>query len=214
MHNFSIDVEAISPHIGAIISGVDLSTDLDDRVIQDIRYALNQHQVVFFKRQKLAPVQHLAFAARFGEIEQPHPVFGQHAAKAGIKIEPKRMPTDGYWSDVWMQHAWSASYWSGRPTEDWMFSQGYSDTSNWNETYWKHPRFNELLIAARAELDEAKRREMYGEMQLLVRDEGGAVIPLFSNYVMAHSDKLQAPSQVAGNWSTDGYKMVERWSFA
>ena len=141
-------------------------------------------------------------------------LFKEHAAKAGINITPKRMPNDGYWSDVWMKHPWFASYWSGRPTEDWMFTQAYSDTSNWNETYWEHSRFNQLLVAARAELDDAKRRDMYGEMQSLVRDEGGSVIPLFTNYVMAHSDKVAAPKQVAGNWNADGYKMIERWSFA
>ena len=141
-------------------------------------------------------------------------LFKEHAAKAGIDIVPKRMPNDGYWSDVWLVHPFSASYWSGRPTEDWMFSQGYGANSNWNETYWKHPRFNQLLTLARAELDDDKRRVMYGEMQSLVRDEGGSVIPLFSNHIMAHSDKIAVPKQVAGNWSTDGYKMIERWSFA
>ena len=49
-------------------------------------------------------------------------LFKEHAAKAGINITPKRMPNDGYWSDVWMKHPWFASYWSGRPTEDWMFT--------------------------------------------------------------------------------------------
>ena len=82
-------------------------------------------------------------------------LYKEHAAKAGIEIVAKRMPSDGYWSDVWLKHPWSASYWSGRPTEDWMFSQGYGAESNWNETYWKHDKFNQLLKAARAELDQA-----------------------------------------------------------
>jgi len=45
-------------------------------------------------------------------------LFSEHAAKAGIKIKPRRAPDDGYWSDVWLVAPWSASYWSGRPTED------------------------------------------------------------------------------------------------
>ena len=141
-------------------------------------------------------------------------LFKEYAANAGINITPKRMPDDGYWSNVWRKQPWIASYWSGRPTEDWMFTQAYSESSNWNETYWKHRQFNQLLVAARAELDHAKRGDMYGEMQALVRDEGGSVIPLFTNYVMAHSDKVAVPKQVAGNWNADGYKLIERWSFA
>jgi peptide/nickel transport system substrate-binding protein len=140
-------------------------------------------------------------------------LYKEYAAKAGIDITPNRAPNDGYWSDVWMVHPWSASIWSGRPTEDWMFSQGYGATSNWNETYWKHPKFNKLLVLARAELDDAKRREMYGEMQSLCRDDGGSVIPLFGSHISANSEKIGVPKVVAGNWETDGYKMIERWWF-
>ena len=141
-------------------------------------------------------------------------LYKEHAAKAGIEIIPNRMPTDGYWSDVWLKHPWSASFWSGRPTEDWMFTQAYGAESNWNETYWKHERFNMLLREARAELDEAKRRDMYGEMQLICRDEGGSVIPLFASWISAHSDKIAIPEAVAGNWAMDGYKYLQRWWFA
>ena len=41
-------------------------------------------------------------------------VYSESAAKAGIKIEINRVPSDGYWSDVWLKHPWSASLWSGR----------------------------------------------------------------------------------------------------
>ena len=141
-------------------------------------------------------------------------LYKEHAAKAGIEIIPNRMPTDGYWSDVWLKHPWSASFWSGRPTEDWMFTQAYGAESNWNETYWKHERFNMLLREARAELDDAKRRDMYGEMQRLCRDEGGAVIPLFASHISAHANRVAHPEQVAGNWEMDGFKYLERWWFA
>jgi peptide/nickel transport system substrate-binding protein len=84
-------------------------------------------------------------------------LFREHAAKAGIEIVPNRVPNDGYWSDIWMKEPWCAAYWSGRPTEDWMFSAGYAADASWNDTFWKHDRFNELLLAARAELDTNKR---------------------------------------------------------
>ncbi len=110
-----------------------------------------------------------------------------------------------------MKHPWAASYWSGRPTADWMFTQGYGADSSWNETFWKHDRFNELLTAARSELDEGKRRGMYHEMQKICRDEGGSVIHLFANHINGFSDKVGVPAKVAGNWEFDGYKMIERW---
>ena len=51
-------------------------------------------------------------------------LYAEHAAKAGIEIEVVREPEDGYWSNVWLVKPWCASYWGGRPTEDWMFSPG------------------------------------------------------------------------------------------
>ncbi len=138
-------------------------------------------------------------------------LFSEHAKASGINLIPNQVPDDGYWSDVWLKHPWCASYWSGRPTEDWMFTQGYSATSNWNESYWQNERFNELLLAARAEVDEDKRRQMYWEMQAITRDDCGSVIHAFANHISAHSSKVGVPDQVAGNWEFDGYKMIERW---
>ena len=138
-------------------------------------------------------------------------LYSEHAKKSGIAMEPARVPDDGYWSDVWLKHPWCASYWSGRPTEDWMFTQGYAADSNWNESFWKNDQFNQLLVAARAELDDAKRRLMYQDMQELVHNDGGSVIHLFANHISAYSDKVGKPEKVAGNWEFDGYKQFERW---
>jgi peptide/nickel transport system substrate-binding protein len=110
-------------------------------------------------------------------------VFQVDAARAGINLQVVREPADGYWSNVWMKKAFCASYWSGRPTADLMFSSAYSSSSPWNESFWKNQRFNDLLLAARAELDVAKRKQMYREMQLLVRDDCGELIPMFNNFL-------------------------------
>jgi peptide/nickel transport system substrate-binding protein len=140
-------------------------------------------------------------------------LYKEHASKAGIDINVVREPNDGYWSNVWMKKPWSAVYWGGRPTEDWMLSTAYASGAPWNDSFWEHERFNKLLIEARAELDEAKRRAMYVEMQTIVSDEGGVVVPMFNNYVMALSDKV-AHEEMGANWAFDGFRAVERWWFA
>jgi peptide/nickel transport system substrate-binding protein len=140
-------------------------------------------------------------------------LYKEHAAKTGIDINVVREPNDGYWSNVWLKKPWCAVYWGGRPTEDWMFSTAYADGVPWNDSYWKHERFNQLLVEARAELDDAKRREQYYEMQKIVSDEGGVVIPMFANYVMALSNKV-AHDKMGANWALDGFRCIERWWFA
>ena len=141
-------------------------------------------------------------------------LYKEHASKAGINIEVERAPNDGYWSNIWMKTPWSMSYWGGRPTEDWMFSIGYAAGGSWNESFWSNDRFMELLVQARAELDQDKRRAMYREMQVLVRDDGGSVIPMYANYIDGRSEKLAHPERIASNWELDGWKVLERWWFA
>ncbi len=138
----------------------------------------------------------------------------ESAAPAGIDIQVVREPNDGYWSDVWMKKPWVACNWLGRPIENWMFSQVYAADASWNDTYWKHERFNKLLVQGRAELEPTKRREIYVEMQRIVNGEGGVVLPLFVSDVMAHSDKIMTPETIGNNLPMDGAKSGERWWFA
>jgi peptide/nickel transport system substrate-binding protein len=139
-------------------------------------------------------------------------LYQEHAKAAGIEINVVREPNDGYWDNVWLKKGWCASYWSGRPTIDWMMTSTYAADAAWNETAWKNPRFNELLVAARGETDEKKRAGMYAEMQQLVHDDGGVVVVVFNNYVEAHAKTL-AHNAIAANWEADGLKMAERWWF-
>ena len=123
-------------------------------------------------------------------------------------------PADGYWSNVWLKKPWCASYWSGRATEDWMFSTAYEAGAPWNDSQWDQPRFQELLLSARAELDSDKRREQYFEMQQILRDDGGVILPMFANYVQALNNRIATPETVGNLWQMDNGRMAERWSLA
>lgn len=136
----------------------------------------------------------------------------QASAKgAGININVVQEPADGYWSNVWLKKPFCASYFSGRATEDWMFATAYEAGVPWNDSQWDQPRFQKLLLTARAELDSNKRREMYFEMQQILRDDGGVIIPMFANYVQALSTKVATPDTVGNLWQMDNGRMAERW---
>ncbi|MDP5360332.1 MAG: peptide ABC transporter substrate-binding protein, partial [Paracoccaceae bacterium] len=89
----------------------------------------------------------------------------------------------------------------------------YSKGAAWNESFWSNERFEELLVAARSELNEDLRREMYHEMQEIVSFEGSTLIPMYNNYVMALSKALATPDKVSASWNLDGLRCVERWWF-
>lgn len=139
-------------------------------------------------------------------------LYREQAARAGIKIEIAIEPDDGYWRNIWMKKPWVMCYWSGRVTADLMFSTTYAADSTWNDMFWKHERFNRLLKEARAELNEAKRTEMYFEMQKIVHDQGGVIIPLFANNIEV-ARKNVGFENPAGNWELDGHRCAERWWF-
>ncbi len=63
------DATPLGATLGAELSGVDLTQDLPDEVIAEIRQALLDFKVVFFRNQPIDQVRHLAFARRFGDLE-------------------------------------------------------------------------------------------------------------------------------------------------
>ena len=71
-----------------------------------------------------------------------------------------------------------------------MYSTAYLSTADWNDTRFKNEKFDQLLIAARAELDEAKRKQMYSDMGAIVHNEGGLICPMFNDFVDATSDRI------------------------
>lgn len=151
-----------------------------------------------------------ANAAFTGAVDAAR-LYQASARAAGLDINLVQEPDDGYWSNVWLKKPWRASCWSGRATEDWMFSTAYETAAPWNDTNWENDRFQNLLLTARAELDSDKRREMYTEMQRLLSKEGGSVIPIYANFVDAHSTRL-ANSGTIGNVSQmDSSRFIERW---
>lgn len=156
---------------------------------------------------------HIADTAFEGAVDAAQ-LYAESAKAAGIEIEVVREADDAYWDDVWLKKPWCGGYWGGRPTEDWIFSQIYSKGADWNETKWDNTRFNELLVQARGELDTTKRREMYVEMQKLVNEDGGALIPMYMAYTHAISKKIGLPEKLANNWELDGHKNGERWWMA
>jgi len=140
-------------------------------------------------------------------------LYSEHASAAGINIEPVREPNDGYWSDVWLVKPWMMSNWGARPTPDVMYTLTYKSGAPWNETFWDNTRFNELLAMGKGELDETVRAEIYREMGMILRDDGGAVIPFFPNFVYGRRSNVKHIGSLAASWHMDGARAASRWWF-
>jgi len=141
-------------------------------------------------------------------------LFAEQARPAGIDLKVKQEPADGYWTNVWLKKPFCVVSWTARPTPDVMFSLAYKADADWNESRWQNERFNELLLKAKAELDQELRAEMYAEMQSLCRDDGGTIVPFFRNRTSARRDNVMHTDQIAAVWELDGARGYHRWWFA
>ena len=77
-------VEQLTCHIGAELSGVNLADAVhDEGLFAEIRTLLLRHRVLFLRKQDISRADHVAFARRFGELED-HPVAGSDPEHPGL----------------------------------------------------------------------------------------------------------------------------------
>lgn len=99
-------IEQLTHALGAELTGVNLADAVhDDGLFAEIRAALLQHRVLFFRDQEISREEHVAFARRFGELED-HPVAGsdpEHPGLVRIYRTPEQ-PNDRY-ENAWHSDA-------------------------------------------------------------------------------------------------------------
>ena len=99
------------------------------------------------------------------------------ATKIGLDLEVTRNPSDGYWGAIYRQKPFFMSTWSPRPTANMMLSLIFHSEAAYNESKFKNERVDQLLLATLAETDTARRQEMFCELQTIVSNEAGNIIP-------------------------------------
>ena len=150
----------------------------------------------------------LFVAPVIGGIEETCLLMQANLKKIGFDLRIKKVPTDGYWGAVWMKEPLNVVTWNMRPTANAMLAIQFAPGAAWNDTFWNNERFGELLKLQLAETDAAKRHEMLCEMQMLVHEGSGMVIPAHTNILDGASDKIQGiPNVPLG--SLGAYEWVE-----
>lgn len=127
-------------------------------------------------------------------------VIQQAGADIGMKFDVQRVPSDGYWDKYWLVAPIHFGNINPRPTADLLFSLLYASDAPWNESHFKSEKFDAMLHEARGLLDQAKRKEIYDAMQVMVSEQAGTIIPAYLTNVDAKTDKLQGlkPNPLGG----------------
>ncbi|MCY7307495.1 MAG: ABC transporter substrate-binding protein [Rhodoferax sp.] len=142
-------------------------------------------------------------------------IFQESAKKAGINVEVKRVSGDGYWDNVWLKQPFCAVYWGNRPTIDNQLTSTFAGnrTNTWNDTHFDNDEFDKLIVAARVELDQKKRADMYAKMQELISQNSGMVCFAIQDYLDAHSTKLQGLT-ISARYDLGDQRIAEKGWFA
>ena len=95
-----IEVRPIAGALGAEIQGVEIARPLEGEVVSEIRQALLDHLVIFFRYRKLTPQEQVAFAQRFGQPMEYPQLKGLSECPLVtpvIKLENERVNFGGVW---------------------------------------------------------------------------------------------------------------------
>jgi peptide/nickel transport system substrate-binding protein len=131
----------------------------------------------------------LVTAPVFQGIVEAAQVFAEQAKGAGVTVKVRKVDSGTFYGDNYLQWPFAQDFWATRAYLA-QVAQGDLPTSPFNETHWKPPEFVSLIQQARAELDDTKRAEILHDAQKMQYDQGGYIIPYFSNIIDAYSSKL------------------------
>ncbi|MEQ9488523.1 MAG: ABC transporter substrate-binding protein [Alphaproteobacteria bacterium] len=123
-------------------------------------------------------------------------VYQAQMKQIGVDIELVIAPSDGYWDEVWAVEPFFVTGWSERPADQ-ILNEAYRSTAPWNESHFKNAAFDEALDKARQELDFDQRKKLYGDVQELLWNEGGTLIPFHQSAIRVMSSKVSGVDEVA-----------------
>ncbi len=113
------------------------------------------------------------------------------AKPAGFTINVQTMPHATYLDQVWKKGSFYIGFYNMQPTADAIFSLLYTSNAAWNETRWNNAEFDRLVGEARTTIDEAKRRQLYGDAQKLMHDQVPSIIPVFFDLLAGQRSYVQ-----------------------
>lgn len=118
-------------------------------------------------------------------------VLGELMKENGVNVKVVKNPSDGYWSAVYMKVGWCASSWTSRPTAVAYFETGYTSNAPYNESFFFNEKFDALVGEAKKTLDEAKRKEILCEAQMVLATQGSQIAAVYVPWIDGVANRVQ-----------------------
>ena len=116
--------------------------------------------------------------------------FKEMAAPAGITVTVQQVSSDDFWANHYMQKPFFATFWFETTHPDCDLNLGFRSDAPYNETGWKSEKLDHLIDTARVEFDLTKQKALYADIQKLISEEGGMIVPYFRNLIAATRDTV------------------------
>jgi peptide/nickel transport system substrate-binding protein len=117
-------------------------------------------------------------------------VFAQQARKAGVKINVNNGPPDTYFASKYLKWAFGQTNWPAIAIPNWI-NEAATTKAFYNETHWKRPSFDRLVLKAQAEQNDARAQELWNEVQKVLWDQGGYLIWGFAPFLDGVSKRVK-----------------------
>ncbi len=133
-------------------------------------------------------------------------VYKEMAALAGVSVSINMLPSSAFW-DQWQEWPFSISGWSGRIPATRNIALALRCGASWTETYYCNNRLDMLLDQVDATADTDKRRELYCEIQSIMQEDTGYIIPFFAATFGARRSNVNLPD----TWARAGNLWHHIW---
>ncbi len=109
---------------------------------------------------------------------------------AGINVDINLLPSAKFWDD-WTNYPFSFTSWAHRPLGFMVLALAYRSGVPWNESHYNNPELDALLTRAEGTLDIDERREILGQVQSIMQEEGPMVQPLWRSLFVAMDKRVK-----------------------
>lgn len=106
-------------------------------------------------------------------------VIQEMAKAAGITITLEKVPAGEFYDQKYGQVPFFADQWPSFSDPEATLPLGYTKEGRFNASGWSDPKADELMVAARGELDVAKRKAIYAQVEQIISEQGADIIPYF-----------------------------------
>jgi peptide/nickel transport system substrate-binding protein len=109
---------------------------------------------------------------------------------AGIRVNINVMPSAQFW-DVWDKVPFGFTSWTHRPLGFMVLGLAYRTGVPWNESHYSNPEFDALLTQAEGTLDVDARREIVGQLEQIMQEDGPIVQPIWRSLYVAYDKQVR-----------------------